>query len=191
MSLPSTVGSGAVLLDGARYENSLAWLYQHFPSHQPRPLLLGTPYEPIADAGPILLDAPTGSAAYEAWRTGSEILDGVWLESDVSVDDLYRIMQRRARVFAPDGRELWLRLGDARPLYRAWLAKTQWPEGFWHRVERIWLRHEVGVVCAWHYEQPQQDMAVADQGIAARLTLDWPLLQALASQEDTTQDVDA
>ena len=37
MSLPSTVGSGAVLLDGARYENSLAWLYQHFPSHQPRP----------------------------------------------------------------------------------------------------------------------------------------------------------
>lgn len=188
MTVPDT-GNGAVLLDGARYENAFAWLYQHFPDIQPRPLLLGTPYEPIADAGPILLVAPTGSPAYEAWRSGDLILDGIWLESAAAADDLYRILQRRVRVFAPDRRELWLRLGDARPLHRAWLAKAQWPDGFWHRIQGIWLRHQASIVCAWHNDQAQVDLAPADQGIAAQLTLDWPLLEALASQDDTTQEV--
>ena len=119
----------------------------------------------------LLLGVP-----WPGWLAGALLGAGLW----VGYDNL-----RALRVLN------WLRLGDARPLYRAWLAKTQWPEGFWHRVERIWLRHEVGVVCAWHNEQSHQDMTVADQGIATQLTLDWPLLQALASQDDTTQDVDA
>lgn len=188
MKVPDT-GNGAVLLDGARYENAFAWLYQHFPDAQPRPLLLGTPYEPIADAGPILLDAPTGSSAYEAWRSGDQVLDGIWLESAAPADDLYRILQRRVRVFAPNRRELWLRLGDARPLHRAWLGKAQWPDGFWHRIQGIWLRHQASIICAWHNDQPQMDLAPADQGIVAQLTLDWPLLEALASEDDTTQEV--
>ena len=110
MSAPMPNGNGAILLDGARYESATAWLYQCFPSHQPRPLLLGTAYEPIADAGPILLDAPVGSMAYDAWRHGTEIKDGLWLESDASMDDLQHILQRRLRIFTPEHRELWLRL---------------------------------------------------------------------------------
>src|SRR3546814_10398262 len=84
MGAPTITGNGAILLDGARYENATAWLYQTFPSHQPWPLLLNTPYEAIAEAGPILLDAPMGSPAYEAWKHGSGVKDSVWLESDAS-----------------------------------------------------------------------------------------------------------
>lgn len=148
MSAPMPNGNGAILLDGARYESATAWLYQCFPSHQPRPLLLGTAYEPIADAGPILLDAPVGSMAYDAWRHGTEIKDGLWLESDASMDDLQHILQRRLRIFTPEHRELWLRLGDARPLYQAWQRERKWPVGFWHRISRIWLHHEGTIFCA-------------------------------------------
>jgi len=188
MSAPMPNGNGAILLDGARYESATAWLYQCFPSHQPRPLLLGTAYEPIADAGPILLDAPVGSMAYDAWRHGTEIKDGLWLESDASMDDLQHILQRRLRIFTPEHRELWLRLGDARPLYQAWQLEGQWPVGFWHRISRIWLHHEGTIFCAWQNEQPEKDGAPAELDLAAQMTLDWRLLEALAEQDDTAQE---
>lgn len=190
MSAPtiSRNGNGALLLDGARYESATAWLYQSFPNHQPLPLLLGTAYEPIADAGPILLSAPMDSPAYEAWLHGSEIKDGVWLESDASVDELQGILQRRLRIFTPDHRELWLRLGDARPLYLAWQRGAKWPEGFWHKISRVWFQRKGVAFCAWLNEQPEKDTAPADLGVTAQLALDWPLLEALANPDDTAQD---
>ncbi|MFL9814258.1 DUF4123 domain-containing protein [Stutzerimonas sp. VN223-3] len=184
----SCSGNGALLLDGARYESATAWLYQSFPSHQPLPLLVGTAYEPIADAGPILLNAPVGSPAYEAWKHGDSIEDGVWLESDAPIDALQRILQNRLRICTPEHREFWLRLGDARPLYSAWQSGAKWPDGFWHRIQRIWLRHEHSTFCAWHNEHPEKNNVQADLGVAAQLTLDWPLLKALASQDDTAQE---
>ena len=189
MSAPS--GKGALLIDGARYEDAFAWLYQNFPDQQPLPLLQGTPYEPIADAGPILLDAPVGSSIYEAWRSGQSILGGVWLQSDAKASELSFILQRRLRIFTPERRELWLRLGDARPLYRAWQAEAQWPEGFWHKIHAVWLKHESRIVQAWGNEHPDKDSAPANTGLTAQLMLDWPLLEALASQDDTTLDVNA
>lgn len=188
MSAPMPAGDGFILLDGARYESATAWLYQRFPGHQPIPLLLGTAYEPIADAGAILLDAPAGSGAYEAWRYGGEIKDALWLESNASMDELHRMLQRRLRIFTPQHRELWLRLADARPLYQAWLRGAQWPEGFWYRISRIWLHHEGTTVCAWQNEQPENDGAPAELGLVAQMTLDWRLLEALAAQDDTAQE---
>lgn len=188
MSAPNFSTNGVILLDGARYENAVEWLYQAFPSLQPIPLLLGSAYEPIADAGPILLSAPMGSQAYEAWLHGSDIEHGVWLESDASMDELHRILQRRLCIFTPDKRELWLRLGDARPLHLVWQRRARWPEGFWHQISRIWLQREGGPFCAWHNEQPEKDSAPGDLGVAAQMTLDWPLLEALANPDDTAQD---
>ncbi|VXC12239.1 DUF4123 domain-containing protein [Pseudomonas sp. 9Ag] len=181
-------GNGFILLDGARYKHATAWLYQHFPSHQPTPLLLGTAYEAIADGGPILLDASVGSMAYEAWRHGAEIKDGLWLESTASMDDMQRILRRRLRVFTPEHGEFWLRLGDARPLFQAWQRGVQWPEGFWHRISRVWLHHEGKTFCAWQNEHPENDGAPAECGLAAQMTLDWRLLEALAEQNDTAQE---
>lgn len=191
MSTSPSTGNGALLLDGARHEHATAWLYQHLPGHQPWPLLAGTAYESIADAGPILLEAPLGSPPYEAWKHGNEIHDGVWLESDASITTLYRTLQRRLRIFSPDQRELWLRLGDGRPLLHAWKSGTQWPEGFWHCIEGVWLRSGGSAFCAWRNECPQHDLAAGDLGLSAQLTLDWPLLRALANQDDIAQDANS
>jgi len=135
-----------------------------------------------------LLDAPVGSWAYEAWRYGTEIKDGLWLESDASMDELHRILQRRLRIFTPDHRELWLRLADARPLYQAWLRGERWPEGFWYRISRIWLHHEGTTFIAWQNEQPENDGAPVELGLAAQMTLDWRLLEALGEQDDTAKE---
>lgn len=186
----SSQGRGAVLLDGAHYENALAWLYQQYPDQQPLPLLIGTAYEPIADAGPILLNAPAGSPAYEDWRSGRQMEDALWLESDAATEQLWCILQRRLRILTPDHSELWLRLADARPLRRVYQAQEQWPEGFWHSIQGVWLRHEDTPICAWRNLNPQLDSAPLKQGIEAQLTLGWPLLEALMEQDGTTQDED-
>lgn len=188
MTVPST-SKGALLLDGAQYEDALAWLYQSYPSHQPLPLLSSTAYELIAVAGPILIDAPVGSPAYSAWSQGGDMPTAIWLQGDTRAEDLVPILQRRLRIFAPDGREFWLRLADSLPLRQVWLASAQWPDGFWHGVSGVWFRHQGEAICAWVNAQPELDIAPATTGITAQITLDWPVLQALAAPFDTAQEV--
>lgn len=184
-------GKGAILLDGARYDNAMAWLYERYPSDQPLPLLAGTPYSPLADAGPILLPVAAGSSAFQAWWHGSDFCSALWLESQLGVDELFRTLQRRVRIFAPDKREFWLRFADARPMRNAWLAGARWPEGFWHGIDSVWLHHEHVPICAWHNRTPHLDCAPADTSLSAQVTLDWPLLEALAHQDVATQEVEA
>lgn len=181
--------NGLILIDGSQYESALAWLYEQYPSHQPFPLLLGTSYEALVEAGPILLDAAIGTPAHQAWWQGSDLTNGLWLESSVKAEELLQVLQRRVHIYAPDGREFWLRLADAAPMRQAWLANVQWPDGFWHRIDRVWLHHENVPICAWHNETPEQDCAPLDTGIRAQTTLDWPLLEALSGNDAATQDV--
>lgn len=183
--------SGALLLDGATYEDAFAWLYQQYPDHQPLPLLSGTDYAAIADAGPILIDAPVGSSVYTAWSQGSDLGTALWLESPLRAEELLPILQRRLRIFAPDGREFWLRLGDGQALHRAWQQAAQWPTGFWHGVSGVWLQHQASVFEAWRNTEPSLDLAPEPTGIVAQITLDWPLLQALTAPTQASQEVPA
>jgi hypothetical protein len=189
MNIPGT--EGAILLDGARYDDALMWIYEQYPDHQPLPLLAGTPYELLAEAGPILLSAPAGSPAYQAWWQGVDLHSGLWLESRCEVDELFRLLQRRVRILSPDRREFWLRFADAQPMRNAWLTGAQWPEGFWHRIDSIWLHHEHIPTCAWRNQAPHIDCAPADAGLSAQVTLDWPMLEALAPQDVAIQAANA
>lgn len=185
----SPANRGVLLVDGARYEEAFTWLYERYAEHSILPLLSGTDYEPIAEAGPILIDAPQGSTPHHAWRSGTDMQSAIWLESERSAEELWAMLQRRLRILAPDGREYWLRIADAQPLYQAWSDGAQWPDGFWHGVERVWLLHQGNIFCAWHNRSPQHDAAPLNTGIDAQLTLDWPLLEALARTAETTQEV--
>ncbi|MBD9676068.1 DUF4123 domain-containing protein [Pseudomonas sp. PDM18] len=173
--------SGCLLFDGARYPDVFAWLKRHWAMHKAYPLFYETSYDAIADTGPILLAAPVGERVHEAWKQGSDFPDALWLETTAAVEDLWQHLQRRLRVSAPDGRELWLRLGDALPLRHAWQAGALWPEGFWHQVSRVWALHEQQPVCLWHNPTPDLDAAPKTTGLSAQITLDWPLLRALGA----------
>ncbi|WP_447750319.1 DUF4123 domain-containing protein [Pseudomonas nicosulfuronedens] len=173
--------SGCLLVDGTRYPDAFAWLKRHWPRQKVYPLLCNTDYDAIADCGPILLAAPEGGEVHQAWQQGSDFPDALWLESDATPEDLWQHLQRRLRVVSPDGRELWLRLGDALPLRHVWQSGAVWPEGFWYRVSRVWALHEQQPVCLWHNPTPEQDAAPKALGLSAQISLDWPLLCALGA----------
>ncbi|MFJ3262198.1 DUF4123 domain-containing protein [Pseudomonas sp. NPDC086581] len=173
--------SGTLLFDGAHTPDSFAWLKRRWPLQKAYPLLGDTDYDAIADTGPILLEAPEGGDIHTAWRQGIDFPDAIWLQTSTGADELWRHLQRRLRVISPDGRELWLRLGDALPLRHAWQAGAAWPDGFWHRIFRVWALHEHHPVCLWHNPTPAQDAAPKDEGLSAQITLDWPLLRALGA----------
>jgi hypothetical protein len=181
--------SGALLLEGAHHEQPLRWLYQQYPDHEPRLLLRHTAYEEIADFGPVLVQADEGSSLYSAWWQGkADLLSAVWLEPTMPVERLFKVLQRRLRIHAPDGREFWLRLGDAAPLRQAWRVGAQWPSGFWHGVSAVWLQHDGAPILAWSNQTPEVDCAPADSGLVAQATLDWPLLEALTLNTDSDKE---
>lgn len=180
---------GAVLIDGAQFDQALVWLYQQYSSHQPMPLLSTTPYAPLAEVGPILLEAPLGSPLHRDWWRGDEAFQhAVWLDIELPIGQVFTSLQRRLRVRSPDGREFWLRMADARPLRHAWLAGANWPDGFWHGVRGLWLRHDSAAVCAWHNPAPEWDCVPTGIGSNAQATLDWPLLEALTTDMDSPQE---
>jgi hypothetical protein len=184
--------NGVLLIDGAQIENALAWLYQHYPDHQPQPLLLETPYEALMEIGPILLDAPSGSALQRDWAGGvGGLQHGIWLETTQPVNQLFSSLQRRLRIHSPDGREFWLRIADARPLRLVWKAGATWPAGFWHGVSCLWLRNEQGPIKAWINDTPELDCAPRENGLNAQVVLDWPLLEALTQDMDSTKETAA
>jgi hypothetical protein len=171
---------GVLLLDGAQYDDAIDWLGLHYGADNPVPLFRGTPYEPIAAAGPFLLNASSGSATHAVWWDDSALQHGVWLAASMSASQLLPILQRRLRIFDEQRREFWLRLADGPALSRAWLAGAQWPAGFWHGVESVWLRQGGTVLCAWQNEVPAFDSAPANNDFAAQIILPDPLLQALS-----------
>lgn len=174
-----TPNKGLLLLDGAQYDDAIDWLNEHYGPDNPQSLFKGTPYESIAGAGPFLLNASFGDAAYSGWWGGGDLQRGVWLASLKSANQLLPILQHRLRVFDEQQGEYWLRLADGPALSRAWLAGAQWPAGFWSGVDSVWLRHADSAVCAWKNEGPEYDLAPANSGLAAQITLSELLLQAL------------
>ncbi|CAI8979110.1 DUF4123 domain-containing protein [Pseudomonas sp. IT-P171] len=177
---PDAPNKGLLLLDGTQYEDAIDWLNEHYAADFPQSLFKGTAYEPISAAGPFLLNASTGSAAYTAWWGGTDLQHGVWLASPLSAQQLLPILQRRLRIFDEHQRELWLRLADGSVLRRTWLAGVQWPTGFWFGVEGIWLRGGNAPVCAWENKAPEIDAAPANTSLIAQITLPEPLLHALS-----------
>lgn len=180
---------GYLLIDGTRFDDAVAWLARSYPGHRFMPLLQATAYAPIAEAGPIILDVPAGSAAQQAWLQGDEnLINGVWLQTQKPMIEVFKILQRRTKIYSPERKEYWLRLGDALPLRQAWLSGANWPPGFWFGIESVWLHHEKVVQRAWTNDLPSIDGAPADTGIDAQIVLDWPLLQALAPDTETPQE---
>ncbi|KKN94044.1 hypothetical protein LCGC14_0193080 [marine sediment metagenome] len=181
---------GAILIDGAGLDNAFGWLYKNYPSHQPRPLLFDIPYVSLMHLGPILIDASEGSALYLAWTQGAEGLrNSVWLETIQPIDQIFSSLQQRLQVRSPDGRTLWLRMADARPLRKAWEVGAEWPAGFWYGISSVWLLSDGEPRLAWINEEPGLDCAPRADSANKQIMLDWPLLEALAQGTDNLEEV--
>jgi|SRR5450830_121474 len=181
---------GFLLIEGVCFDAARAWFRQHYPGHQAVSLLANTPYSSIADAGPFLLEALPGSPLrFDWWQGDSTLGRGIWLSSRLTPAKLFVSLQRRLKVHGAQGREYWLRLGDAGALRRTWESHAPWPAGFWHGVDSVWLRHQGAPLCAWKNTAPEQDAAPANIGLAAQIVLPDALLCALSGGSEENADV--
>lgn len=175
---------GFLLFDAAVQDHALAWCYRELPMCQPVPLLYETEYQALAEQGPVLLAVSAGSVPEQSWlQKQGPLANAVWLESTLSAGVLTRLLQKRLQVFSPSGQRLWLRLADARPLWRAHQSSTAWPDSFWQGIDAVWLNTPSGPIEIWQHQQSTEALAIPPEGIAPILTLDWPLLHALAGTD--------
>lgn len=178
-------GQGFLFVDGLLIDPAMAWCFQYLPECEPPlPLLRGTAYDEIADLGPLLIPVRPGDQADRVWQQADNPLYlGVWLESRLDLLSMRAILQRRLQVRDPNGQPYWLRAYDARALARVRHAGLAFPQGFWHGIDAVWLPRQSGPFLAWANPAPDVDIAPRDLGIAPQITLDWPLLHALADTE--------
>lgn len=176
---------GYLFVDGLMIEPALAWCFQSLPGCQPPlPLFRGTAYDGLAELGPLLIPVRVGDQADQHWQQPESPLGlAVWLESRLDAVEMRAVLQRRLQVLSPAGQAFWLRMYDARSLLRAHQAGLEFPKGFWHGIDAVWLQHKTGPFIAWANSYPDEDAAPRDLGIAPQITLDWPLLHALAGTE--------
>jgi len=180
---------GFLLIEGTCLDTPRVWFRQHYPGHQAVSLLTNTPYTAIADVGPFLLEALPGSPMRLDWWHGNSILSrGVWLSSRLPPAKLFLSLQRRLKIHSSQGREYWLRLGDADALLRTWESHAPWPVGFWHGVDSVWLQHQGAPLCAWKNTDPEQDAAPTNVGFAAQIVLPDALLCALSGESEENAD---
>lgn len=178
-------GQGFLFVDGLLIDPAMAWCFQYLPECEPPlPLLRGTAYDGMADFGPLLIPVRPGDQADRVWQqVDSPLHHAVWLESRLDPFAMQPILRRRLQVRDPSGQPYWLRFYDARALSRTHHVGLEFPQGFWHGIDAVWLPRDTGPFLAWANPHPDDDAAPRDLDIAPQITLDWPLLQALANTE--------
>lgn len=178
-------GEGFLFVDGLLIEPAMSWCFQYLPKCEPPlPLLRGTAYDGMVELGPLLIPVRPGAQAERLWQQADNPLHlAVWLESRLDLFAMQAILQRRLQVRAPGGQSYWLRAYDARALARVHQAGLAFPQGFWHGIDAVWLPRASAPFLAWANPAPDLDIAPRDLGVAPQITLDWPLLHALANTE--------
>ena len=104
------------LVDGFQYEQHTGQrlVYQHGIN---RPIFLGTEDEPLAHAGPWLIDVVRAPDQLQSLHDLEQALPSVsWLISAIDLEGLSQLLQLKLDAQLPDGRKVLLRFYDPRVL---------------------------------------------------------------------------
>lgn len=104
------------LVDGYQYEMHTGNRLQHAPNIN-RPILFGTEDEPLAHAGPWLIDVMKASSKIVELEELEQALPSIsWLITPLDLEGLSQLMQLKLDAELPDGRIALLRFYDPRVL---------------------------------------------------------------------------
>ena len=143
-----------LLLDGVRYDQALARLYQRDEELQIEPLYAGTPWQKLADLGPILLGPNQHSPLWQEvenepeWRTAAAVLT-----SHAPMTQIADHLRQFNQVTDTQGNAYLLRYAD--PLI-AWF----WLNSFGTAT----AIQVLGPISQWHIVQPQPAWQTVDAG---------------------------
>ncbi|WGK62405.1 DUF4123 domain-containing protein [Halopseudomonas sp. SMJS2] len=143
-----------LLLDGVRYEQALERLYRRDEELQIEPLYAGTPWQDLADLGPILLGLHQDSTLWQEvddepeWHAAAAILT-----SPAPMTQIADHLRQFNQVTDTQGSAYLLRYAD--PLV-AWF----WLNSFGSDT----AIHVLGPISQWHIVRPQVTWQPADAG---------------------------
>lgn len=104
------------LVDGFQYEQHTGQRMSHQRGVN-RPIFLGTEDEPLAHAGPWLIDVVKAPDHLQSLHELEQALPSVsWLISPIDLEGLSQLLQLKLDAQLPDGRKVLLRFYDPRVL---------------------------------------------------------------------------
>lgn len=136
------------LVDGFQYEQHTGLRLDHQRGIN-RPIFLGTEDEPLAHAGPWLIDISKAPDQLQSLHELEQALPSVsWLISPIDLEGLSQLLQLKLDAQLPDGRKVLLRFYDPRVLGH--LMQTMSNEqraGFVHLIDEWHFIHDGRRVC--------------------------------------------
>lgn len=136
------------LVDGFQYEQHTGKRLEHRRGVN-RPIFLGTEDEPLAHAGPWLIDIGKAPDQLPSLHELEKSLPSVsWLISPIDLEGLSQLLQLKLDAQLPDGRKVLLRFYDPRVLSH--LMQTMSNEqraGFVHLIDEWHFIHDGRRVC--------------------------------------------
>ena len=137
------------LVDGFQYEQHTGQRIQHQPGIN-RPILHGTEDEPLAHAGPWLVDVAKVPEQVRQLQELEQALPSVsWLITSIDLEGLSQLLQLKLEAELPNGRKALLRFYDPRVLgnlYQTMDAEQR--AGFFHLIDE------------WHFIYNGQSVAM-------------------------------
>jgi hypothetical protein len=177
-----------LLVDGALFPDIKRWLHAHGATELPVAVLADGQYDALAMMGPLLIPLSEDSELAGLWEQGHDNLKTstiLWFNG--SCQTLLQWVRARSQIRLPDGRVVWLRLGDATVIKRMLDNVSHTPASFWSGISGLSLAAPDGV---YHYHQDDADifreqLVLADL-IEPRFHFDQGLVTAL--EQTTTNE---
>lgn len=179
---PSTAAERRYLLvDGATLTEGALWLNRQDPVAAPIPVLADGYYDALSSMGPLLVKLGEDCRLTQLWQERNDQLKtGAIVYLSGTKKMLVQWFRARVQVSLPDGRVVWLRLGDAGILKRLLDNAADVPAQFWTGISGISLAAPDGFVHARSEiaGQPEVPTILAEQ-IEPRFHFSPPLVTAL------------
>lgn len=127
------------LVDGFQYEQHTGRRLEHRPGIN-RPIFLGTEDEPLAHAGPWLVDTVKAPDQIQALYELEQALPSVsWLMTSIDLEGLSQLLQLKLDGELPDGRKVLVRFYDPRVLGNLFQTMSaEQKAAFFHLIDE-WL----------------------------------------------------
>lgn len=180
-----------LLFDGACAKHSLRSWYEAGLDVCPMMVLKDGIYDGVSELGPMIADIRSSNALKELWKNNHPIVNraSLW-HTSLGESDFIGFMRARVQVVMPDGRNVWLRLGDAKVVSRLATAGHRLPMRFWAHVDSIFFRAPDTSIIQYNPLPGQDEIGHSeDSFLSSKVTPNFnfssDLISALESSTDT------
>ncbi|WP_029652277.1 DUF4123 domain-containing protein [Marinobacter daepoensis] len=178
-----------MLFDGA-IGGGLRSLYEEGLDVCPLMVLKDGVFDGVSALGPMIADMGESAALKELWAKNHPIVARASvLHTSYDESALLDFMRSRVQVVMPEGRAVWLRIGDAKVVSRLAGVDARLPAHFWSGIRRLFFRSSDGSITQYSpsrstMSNEQEDGEFLSSLVAPCFHFGMDLLAALDSSAD-------